>query len=342
MAAGTDALEFISVDPNDHDYLRGIVLFGVNVATYKFALAKAVLELAAADQDTVPMADLAVPFARHLCEHIERSPKQTTSRSSTYLDVCRRFTTGEVSEDELMQQTVKLGFNNVIDAFHRVGPADVPVRFFEDARRGATPGIRLTDAARKVAQSSGSNALLEVEARWRLVETAWDLDMSTTLVAYDDGTGDLLVGSRRRSVTSARNALNGYQKGRCFYCYRDVEVLPGSADLAEVDHLFPHALQRRGVLTGLDGVWNLVLACVDCNRGPYGKWDAVPGAQYVKRLQKRNDYLIASHHPLRETLIRQTGESAHLRHRFLQHALDNARRSQPRTWSTPSQGDPTF
>ena len=39
---------------------------------------------------------------------------------------------------------------------------------------------------------------------------------------------------------------------------------------------------------------------------------------YLKRLQRRNDYLIDSHHPLRETLMRQTGRTALQRRVFLQ------------------------
>jgi hypothetical protein len=36
---------FISVTPTTENYLRGVVLFGRNVASYKFALAKSLLEL---------------------------------------------------------------------------------------------------------------------------------------------------------------------------------------------------------------------------------------------------------------------------------------------------------
>ena len=55
--------EFVSVAPTDKDYLRGIVLFGRNVASYKFALAKSILEFAAEGQEAVTIADLATGFA---------------------------------------------------------------------------------------------------------------------------------------------------------------------------------------------------------------------------------------------------------------------------------------
>jgi hypothetical protein len=34
-----------------------------------------------------------------------------------------------------------------------------------------------------------------------------------------------------------------------------------------------------------------------------GKFELTPDLGYVARLERRNEYLIASHHPLRETLM---------------------------------------
>ena len=61
----------------------------------------------------------------------------------------------------------------------------------------------------------------EIESRWRLVETAWELNISTNLiqVKYDDEKQLFYADSsnRRIDVTSSRDALNGYQKGKCFF-----------------------------------------------------------------------------------------------------------------------------
>ena len=84
---------------------------------------------------------------------------------------------------------MRRGFTNVIDAFHVVGPGVIPVRFFVDERRSSTPGVRLTEALVELAAKGTSQALAEIEARWRLVETAWSLDISRSLIAYDEGTG---------------------------------------------------------------------------------------------------------------------------------------------------------
>lgn len=334
--------EFLQAQPSIQDYLRGVVLFGRNSASYKFALAKSLVELAGTDAEAVTLEDLAVPYAAHLCSHLQQAPRQGISARSRFLDICRAYNSGAIDEAELHQGTEKLGFVNVIDAFHVVGNGEIPLRFFVDERSGRTRGIRLTDTVKQIAAGDGHQALAEIEARWRLVETAWELDLSDNLIAYETDSGLLVPQGRRTAVTKARDALNGYQKGRCFYCYRDVGTTPGAADLADVDHVFPHVLGRRGFATNLDGVWNLVLACPDCNRGPGGKFHAAPDRRYVARLHRRNEYLIGSHHPLRETLIHQTGARRRDRQQFLQDMLDTATTALVHTWHTAPLADPCF
>jgi hypothetical protein len=87
--------------------------------------------------------------------------------------------------------------------------------------------------------------------------------------------------------------------------------------MADVDHFFPHSLIYASESASLDGVWNLVLACKNCNRGPDGKFARVPEVRFLGRLHKRNSFLIDSHHPLRETLMRQTGSTEQARQAFL-------------------------
>jgi hypothetical protein len=235
--------------------------------------------------------------------------------------------------DALREQTSRLGFQNVIDAFHVVGGEPVGVRFFEDERKGTTNGIRLTDDLQDLIRDASRTDLeAEAEARWRLVETAWELELPGHLlsVGYDSESEMLLTPDlvRRKAITPARSALNGYQKGRCFYCFGRIGIDPRGAELAHVDHFFPHLLKSTplGQQVNLDGVWNLVLACQDCN-GPNGKWMNLPDVRYLERLCRRNEYLIGSHHPLRETLILQTGRSTQERARFLQAVYDDVRES---------------
>ena len=89
-----------------------------------------------------------------------------------------------------------------------------------------------------------------------------------------------------------------------------------SEDLADVDHFFPHIVNSE-LKVNLNGVWNLVLAYKSCNRGVSGKFARVPKAKYLERLHKRNSFMIDSHHPLRETLINQSGKTEVERAKFL-------------------------
>lgn len=333
---------FLDVQPTVENRWRALLLFGRNVATYKFALGRALLELKDRPDDRVPLDELALPYAQAICEHLIRAPKQATSASSRFLDRCRAFNAGEITSDELRDVTIRLGFNNVIDAFHRLGPADLEKRFFID-ERAKTNSVRITDELRQLAETRRpEDLILENEARWRLVETAWELGVNRAIIAFDNNTQGLIgaSGERRVAVTSCRSALNGYQKGRCFYCFRPIDI-EGSGAVADVDHFFPWAL-RAQVPDYLNQVWNLVLACPACNRGPSGKFDLIPAKPLLERLHRRNEFLIGSHHPLRDTLIAQTGSSTAARVSFLQAAYELAIKTRIGHWAPKEPEDSVF
>jgi len=156
-------------------------------------------------------------------------------------------------------------------------------------------------------------------------------------VRYDSDSSVFYVrnGNRERiNVTSSREALDGYQKGRCFYCFRQISIVPTSLNVADVDHFLPHTLLVRGNIdANLNGVWNLVLACRECNRGEKGKSARVPQIRYLERLHQRNNYLIESHHPLRDTLISQTGMTESSRQEFLQRQYSAAKSLLVHDWT---------
>lgn len=118
------------------DYWRAVILFGRNVASYKFALAKSLLDLKPQSGQLLKMSDIAPAFSHHITEHLKIADKQGTSRSSSFLDACRKFNMGELTEEGLLESTVRYGFVNVIDAFHVVGNDDIPIRFYIDERKG--------------------------------------------------------------------------------------------------------------------------------------------------------------------------------------------------------------
>jgi hypothetical protein len=138
------------------------------------------------------------------------------------------------------------------------------------------------------------------------------------------------------------DALSVRKKGKCFYCFDDIGVQDQALGVADVDHFFPHVLKSHGMGALLDGVWNLVLACQGCNRGPDGKFARLSRIRHLERLHRRNEYLIDSHHPLRETLIGQTGDSEPARRAFLQETYRISKTLLIHEWEPRHEHEPIF
>lgn len=337
-------MRFYQVEPSLENYWRGIILFGKNVASYKFALAHALYDVKRDGSDLILLEDLAVPFSQHLCRHLAQAPKQITTSRSQYLDACRQFNAGEIDQNALTEATLRNGFNVVLNAFHNVNQGEIEKRFFIDERK-THKGIRLTTNFHQLTEGMQyQNLKLETDARWNLVEQGWAMGVSRNLIAVEHDEQDNMLFSiqnnRRVDITSCRDSLNGYQKGRCFYCFAPISVETGDANLADVDHFIPWMLKDQ--VRNVNGVWNLVLACKCCNRGKQGKFAHVPSLKLLQRLHDRNEYFITSHLPLRETLMRQTGASTVKRHDFLSNVWNTARVNLFHEWEPKAAGPDTF
>jgi 5-methylcytosine-specific restriction endonuclease McrA len=318
------------------DEWRHIIQFGRNAATYKFALGSTLLALGEQDRTFVPMEELAVPYAQAICEHLRQQDRQSTSAGSRFLDALRAHNRGEIDDDALTEQTVQRGFPEVIDAFHvRRGGESTAHRFFIDDRK-TRHGITLTDELLGLARGTQHAVLSrEVEARWRLVQTAWGLRLGARILSCemtaDPEAVDLYASTNRRTpVTGVRDALSGYQDGRCAYC--DAEFTDIGLRRVAVDHVLPFVLRPRLLpYCDLHQVWNFVLACYACNST---KRDRPPAAAWMPWLSARNEYLIDSHHPLRETLIKQLGGNLDTREKALSRSHEEATRQIP-GWRPP-------
>ena len=328
--------EFQINDPSLESQWRALILFGKNSATYKFAFAKSLLELIEKETTSISLKELAKPFSRNITEHLKSSDKQGNSNSSTFLNVCRDYNNEIIDEAQLLKQTERLGFVNVVDAFQNVNGGQIPNLFYEkDYSRGDKRIVITDDLIRLKESFHFQNFENETEARWKLVETAWNLKINPNLleVKYDQDASLFFLENdfmKRVDITSVRDSLNGYQKGKCFYCYKAITIVSGDNDLADVDHFIPFVAQTA--VNTINGVWNLVLSCSDCNRGVGGKFSQLPTLKLLKRLHKRNEYLILSYLPLKETLIRQTGQSEALRKIYLQNQYDKAKGILIHTW----------
>jgi CRISPR/Cas system Type II protein with McrA/HNH and RuvC-like nuclease domain len=122
---------------------------------------------------------------------------------------------------------------------------------------------------------------------------------------------------RRIDVTSVRDSLNGYQKGKCFYSFQDLSINKKSENICAVDHFLPHVnkLEHERQGANINGVWNLVLADSSINNDKNAR---IPEKRFLERLFNRNEFYIESKHPLAETIINQTGRTRDLRRKFLE------------------------
>ena len=313
-----------------------------NTACYKFSLAESIIDFAKQGKTEVTLDELATPYASNICKHIIKSSRQATNASSTFLEACASYSKQEITKEKLHATTLKNGFTYVLDAFHNVNGGNLPLKFFDKADKK----LILTDELLKIANNNSDDLLSENEARWNLVETAWKLNVSSNLlrVRYDELSELFVVDDafKRKDITSARAALNGYQKGKCFYCFDDITVSKTQENTCDVDHFFPYTLQPLMPEINLNGVWNLVLACPECNRGTNGKFAKVPDIKYLERLHKRNEFLISSHHPLRETIIAQTGATEADRAAFFREMDSRAINLLIHRWNTVEKGERLF
>lgn len=310
---------FVDHNPTLETYWRAIIILGKNTACYKFAFADSLLQ-SENIKNEFRLHDLALPYALKICDHLKKNDKQITLSSSKFLDFCRKYNKKEIGKDELIFNTVKYGFKNVLDAFHNISNDRVP-SFFEK-NRNSNKSITITDNFYKLRENFQFNNLKnEVEARWCLWETAISLNINYRLLEINkDPDSDILftfTEDRRVNVTSSRDALIGYQKGECFYCNRELSLIYGLDSSCEVDHFFPYSLGFHNI----NQIWNLVLACRKCNGE---KTNIIPHLDLLSKLHKRNNYYIESHHPLKETIIKHTGESEIKRKNFLNDYYKNA------------------
>lgn len=315
---------------------RSIILFGRNVATYKFAFGKALLNLAQQEKNIVTLDDLAEPFSNYMIEHIKQGMGQ--GNNGLFIRTLDEYINGcEVDKEAVLKITSMEGFNNVIDAFQNVNGAVIPNPFYDGKYKGLETTLTLTDELIGLKDSNQFNNFeSEVEARWRLVETAWNLNIAPhhLEVQYDEIGKELYVETdimRRVDVSNARDALNGYQKGKCFYCCDDISVVTGADNVCQVDHFLPHKNKVTHLPANINGVWNLVLACKVCN-GVSEKGAKIPEISFLDKLSTRNEYYISSKHPLAETIVNQTGANTPNRNGFLMEHYNKALDNSLQTW----------
>lgn len=280
------------------------------------------LELPQTNKSFISLDELSPLYAKHMIEHIKSGKQQIQGKgTSKFLNALYLHTQNQISEELMLQVTKSEGFKCVLDAFHNLPQKQQATRFFEKAVQNKKQGITITDELFKLQETSHThNFKDEIEGRWNLVESAWSED-SLIHVQYDTNTENLyylkpvsnnsfLHSHLRTNLTPIRKPLNGYQKGKCFYCFKLISIQSNQHDTCDVDHVIPMSIQYGSSYDlQLNEVWNLVLACKECNRWEQGgKAGQLPQQNFILRLYHRNEYFIESNHPLKENIILRLGK----------------------------------
>jgi hypothetical protein len=276
----------------EQDYWRCIILYGLNAATYKMALAQVLLRFSSEGATSVPWTALAEAFLDAYQHRLRRSdalPQQGTRGRRTVLErAFRELTSNRISRDEAINLVATEGLTDVVPRFQSIGrDQDLIGGRFYDFSFGEK--LTLKDPLFLAAAGRLDELQQEIEARWSLLEGAFAISQENWALANDLRETYLRAGHKRRSLTGNIPFLEGYQGNVCFYC--GVQMVEGDV---HVDHVLPRqALQH-------DEAWNLVLAHGLCNMR---KSDRLVGAHHLEKLRQRNENIVGSSHPWRRKII---------------------------------------
>lgn len=171
--------------------------------------------------------------------------------------------------------------------------------------------LYLNDSVFKIVEESKDEVLKEIDARWSLLEGAFqmvdgDYELSNTI-------RDIYIqnGYKRTTITGNIDFLQGYQGNACFYCGEPINL----HDI-HVDHLLPRQFIQH------DEIWNLVLSHSTCN---LNKNDFLVGEHYFLKLIARNENIMGSNHPWKKKIADSLGASPAKRAKKMYDHYSNAK-----------------
>jgi hypothetical protein len=281
----------------DIDFWKAIILYGLNAATYKIALGKTLLELATAGKETVDWSTLSKAYLDNYILRIGNHalPQQGNPGRRTVMErIVTQLKLGSITYDQAIAMVARGAFNDVIPRFHTIG---------NDKLMGAEKFYRfdhgkklyLHESIFEVHESANAELQQELEARWSLLEGAFQMGHENWDLANDIREIYISKGSERTSITSNIPFLSGYQGNTCFYCGEAIKV-----NDIHVDHVLPRQVLMH------DEIWNLVLSHSLCN---LHKEDALVGKHYIEKLIDRNENIMGSNHPWKQKIAASLGNS---------------------------------
>lgn len=297
----------------NEDYLKGIILFGLNTATYKMALAQTLLQAALTGKTELPWHELADLYFNLYLKRLEDNPmpQQGNAHRLTKMErIVKEYQSGAISKDGAVDKVGSTAFGDVVPRFQTIGSDKTIVanRFYEP-KMGKK--LVLKDSLLELTEPQIQTLQEEVVARWNLLEGAFSIAQENFVLANDLRQIYLENGQfQRKGLTSNIPFLSGYQGNTCFYCSE-----PLNYDI-HVDHVLPRQVINH------DEIWNLVLAHGDCN---LMKGDKLVGEHFIRKLIARNENIMGSNHPWRHKIQASLGTTKAKRASTLRRHYENVR-----------------
>ncbi|MCL0043189.1 HNH endonuclease [Dehalococcoidia bacterium] len=287
---------------------KAIILFGLNNATYKMALANCLLEFASNGETTIKWDELAYSFYLQYKERLSENnmPQQTHPSRQTKLEVIIKQTNnGQLTEEQAVERVAREGFVDVVPRFQTIGQEKIPGSFYDyDFGKNLT----LKDSTLQIAELKKAELNDEISARWSHLEGAFMINRdSDNQLANDVRETYLQNGYDRKPLTHNKPFLQAYQGNVCFYCGDDL------ASNIHVDHVLPRQVVNH------DEIWNLVLSHDFCNTQ---KSDKLVARHFIDKLIARNENIMGGNHPWKSNIERMLGTDPVARGKTLEKHYD--------------------
>lgn len=298
---------------DDKDYWKGIVLYGLNQATYKIALGKTILELTSLGKETIDWNQLSKAYLDNYIDRLKKHPlpQQSNPTRKTKMErIINSLKWGSINYATAISIVAKEAFQDVIPRFQTIGTDKkiVGERFYHFS---FGKKLYIHDSTFKIVEESRPELIEELDARWGLLEAAfsmvhgdWQLSNSVREIYIENG-------YTRTNITTNIPFLQGYQGNICFYCGEPIN----NNDI-HVDHVLPRQFIQH------DEIWNLVLSHSICNMH---KNDSLIGRHYFEKLVARNENIMGSNHPWKKKISDALGSSSQKRASSMWNHYENAK-----------------
>jgi len=111
-------------DFHDKDIWKGIILFGLNVATYKMALAKSLLEFSAIGTNVVLWDEISGSFLDKYLERLDvrKMPQLSNPTRQTRMErIVNDLNFGRTTKERAIEEVGLKGLDNVVPRFQTIG-----------------------------------------------------------------------------------------------------------------------------------------------------------------------------------------------------------------------------